>query len=339
MAHKIALNFEDGITRIIDCEPGEFVTDAAFRQRVNIPMDCRDGVCGTCKCYCEQGNYDLEFYMDDSLTEDEAANRLVLTCQMTVDSDCVVNIPTSSTACKAEIDAVPGKVDAVERLSDTSFSLKIKTEKPVSFLPGQYVNISVPHTSESRSYSFASAPDSTESTFLIRNLSGGVMSSYLSDGFTIDDELTLAGPMGTFYLRPIERPQLWLAGGTGLAPFLSMLECIKPEQLGHPIKLFYAVNRTADLVELDRLEKLAAVIGKVEIITIVADKDENHARQGYVTDHLSRNDLYDGNVDVYLCGPPPMVDAVRKNFVDLDCTPANFYFEKFNPKEMKEEAA
>jgi benzoate/toluate 1,2-dioxygenase reductase subunit len=145
--------------------------------------------------------------------------------------------------------------------------------------------------------------------------------------------------MGTFYLRPIERPQLWLAGGTGLAPFLSMLECIKPEQLGHPIKLFYAVNRTADLVELDRLEKLAAVIGKVEIITIVADKDENHARQGYVTDHLSRNDLYDGNVDVYLCGPPPMVDAVRKNFVDLDCTPANFYFEKFNPKEMKEEAA
>lgn len=91
MGYRIALNFEDGATRFIDCNDGETVLDAAFRQKVNLPMDCSDGVCGTCKCHCERGSYDLgEDYIDEALTEDEAAEGKVLTCQMRVDSDCVV---------------------------------------------------------------------------------------------------------------------------------------------------------------------------------------------------------------------------------------------------------
>lgn len=48
MTFNIALNFEDGVTRFIQCHAGEKVLDAAYRQRVNLPMDCSDGVCGTC---------------------------------------------------------------------------------------------------------------------------------------------------------------------------------------------------------------------------------------------------------------------------------------------------
>jgi benzoate/toluate 1,2-dioxygenase reductase component len=59
MTYKIALNFEDGVTRIIDCGDDEKVSDAAFRQKINVPMDCRDGVCGTCKCFAEKGKYAL----------------------------------------------------------------------------------------------------------------------------------------------------------------------------------------------------------------------------------------------------------------------------------------
>ena len=50
MAHSIALNFEDGVTRFIECRPDETIADASFRLGINIPLDCRDGVCGTCKC-------------------------------------------------------------------------------------------------------------------------------------------------------------------------------------------------------------------------------------------------------------------------------------------------
>jgi ferredoxin len=58
MGHSIALNFEDGITRFIECRPDETIADASYRLGINIPLDCRDGVCGTCKCRVESGEYD-----------------------------------------------------------------------------------------------------------------------------------------------------------------------------------------------------------------------------------------------------------------------------------------
>lgn len=337
--YTVALNFEDGVTRVIHCDDDEKVTDAAFRQKINLPMDCRDGVCGTCKCFAEKGKYELEFYMDEAMTEDEAEQGYVLTCQMIPESDCVLRVPASSTACKTAPETVEGAVIAVDRLSETSFSLRVKLARPLAFLPGQYVNITVPGTGKHRSYSFSSAPGAAEGSFLIRNLPGGLMSRYLAERARPGDTVTLTGPMGAFYLRPMERPQLWLAGGTGLAPFLSMLEQVAEQGTDQPIRLYYAVTHGADLVELDRLAALAARIGGVEIVTVLAAKDEAHERKGFVTDHLTAGDLNGGDCDVYLCGPPPMVDAVRAHFAKLGIAPASFHFEKFNPTETEAVAA
>ena len=67
MTYRVALNFEDGATRFIECNEGEKVLDAAYRNKINLPMDCSDGVCGTCKCRCEQGEYDLgDEYLEDA---------------------------------------------------------------------------------------------------------------------------------------------------------------------------------------------------------------------------------------------------------------------------------
>ena len=52
MSHRVALSFEDGVTRFIDCDDDQTVADAAYRSRINIPLDCRDGACGTCKANC-----------------------------------------------------------------------------------------------------------------------------------------------------------------------------------------------------------------------------------------------------------------------------------------------
>ena len=337
--YNVALNFEDGVTRVIQCDDDEKVTDAAFRQKINLPMDCRDGVCGTCKCFAEKGEYELEFYMDESMSDEEAEAGYVLTCQMIPESDCVLRVPASSAICKTAPEAVEGEVLGVDRLSETSFGLRVKMAKSVGFLPGQYVNVTVPGTASHRSYSFSSAPGADEATFLIRNLPGGVMSSYLGDRAQPGDAVTLTGPMGAFYLRPVDRPQLWLAGGTGLAPFLSMLEQVAEQGSDHPITLYYAVTRAADLVVLDRVNALAEKIGTVTVITILAAEEDANERKGFVTDHVTAEDLNDGNCDVYLCGPPPMVDAVRAHFAKLGVEPANFYFEKFNPTEAEAVAA
>ncbi|WP_068115870.1 benzoate 1,2-dioxygenase electron transfer component BenC [Tropicimonas marinistellae] len=337
--YNVALNFEDGVTRVIQCDDDEKVTDAAFRQKINLPMDCRDGVCGTCKCFAEKGEYELEFYMDESMSDEEAEQGYVLTCQMIPESDCVLRVPASSSVCKTAPESVEGAVQGVDRLSETSFGLRVKLARPIAFLPGQYVNVAVPGTGVHRSYSFSSAPGSDEATFLIRNLPGGVMSSYLAERAKPCDTVTLTGPMGAFYLRPIERAQLWLAGGTGLAPFLSMLEQVAEQGSDHPIVLYYAVTRAADLVELDRVEDLAERIGNVTVITILAAEEEAHERKGFVTDHLGAEDLKGGDCDVYLCGPPPMVDAVRAHFGKLGVEPASFHYEKFNPTEAEVAAA
>lgn len=337
--YNVALNFEDGVTRVIQCDDDEKVTDAAFRQKINLPMDCRDGVCGTCKCFAEKGEYELEFYMDESMSDEEAEEGYVLTCQMTPESDCVLRVPASSAMCKTAPAATDGEVLGVENLSETSFGLRVKLAKPIDFLPGQYVNVTVPGTDKHRSYSFSSAPGAQEATFLIRNLPGGVMSSYLGEKSKAGDNVTLTGPMGAFYLRPIERPQVWLAGGTGLAPFLSMLEQVAAQGSDHPITLYYAVTRAVDLVELDRVNALAEKIGNVTVITVLAAAEDAHERKGFVTDHVTADDLNAGDCDVYLCGPPPMVDAVRAHFGKIGVAPANFYYEKFNPTEAEVAAA
>ena len=235
MAYNIALQFEDGVSKVITAEPGEIVADAAYRAKINIPLDCRDGACGTCKCLCESGTYEMGVYIDDALTEDEAANGYVLTCQMKATSDCVIKVPVSSAACKLEAASHAARLTNINRDSPTTVTFTVKAELPVNFLPGQYVNLQVPGTKETRAYSFSSAPGSSALTFLIRDVPNGMMSEFMRMKAKIEDFMMFTGPYGSFYLRPPTRPILMLAGGTGLAPFLSMLQYLKDHPTDQPI--------------------------------------------------------------------------------------------------------
>ncbi len=335
MTHRIALNFEDGVTRFIVARVGELVADAAYREGVNIPMDCRDGACGTCKCQCEQGDYSLGSYIEDAMTEEEAAEGFVLTCQMKAQSDCIIRIPASSASCKVKVGTMAATIAEVKKLSPSSigFAVRLADSNALSFLPGQYVNVSMPGTSQTRSYSFSSMPKDGVVEFLVRNIPGGLMSSYLAEKAAEGDSLTITGPIGSFYLRDVKRPMLFLAGGTGLAPFLAMLEVLQASGKTHPVHMIYGVTNDADLVEVDKLNAFASSIPGFTFATVVADQASSHPRKGYVTHHLPDAALNGGDVDVDLCGPPPMVDAVRAYLNDKGVKPENFYFEKFSPSE------
>ena len=258
MPYNIALQFEDGVTRVIPCDANELVSEAAYRAKINIPLDCRDGACGTCKCHCESGTYTQGVYIEDALTDEEAEKGYVLTCQMKPSSDCVIKVPASSAACKTEVASYETKIAKINRDSKTTVSFTIEADRPVSFLPGQYVNLGVPGTQETRAYSFSSAPNSTTLGFLIRDVPNGLMSTYMRSQANVGDAMSFTGPYGSFYLRPVERPVLMLAGGTGLAPFLSMLLWLKSNPTTQPIMLAYGVNTNDDLVELDTAGAAAA---------------------------------------------------------------------------------
>lgn len=332
MSHQIALNFEDGVTRFVNANPGETVADAAYRQGINIPLDCRDGACGTCKCFAEAGRYELgEDYIEDALSADEAEQGFVLTCQMRALGDCVVRVPASSQVCRAGQAIFQANISAVRQLSDSTIALSIKGEalSQLAFLPGQYVNLGVPGSEQTRAYSFSSLQRDGEVSFLIRNVPGGLMSSFLTGLAKAGDSMTLAGPLGSFYLRDIRRPLLLLAGGTGLAPFTAMLEKIAEQGSEHPLHLIYGVTNDFDLVELERLEDFAARIPHFSFSACVANPESHYPRKGYVTQHIEPAHLNQGDVDVYLCGPPPMVEAVSQFIREQGIAPANFYYEKF----------
>lgn len=331
MTYAIALNFEDGVTRYIDCKEGEKVLDAAFRQRINLPMDCSDGVCGTCKCHCETGTYDLgDDYIEDALSADEAQARQVLTCQMVPQSDCVIAVPVPSSACKTGTTHFAATLTGITRHADAALEVSFELDQVPVFLPGQYVNIGVPDSGQTRSYSFSSGPGERRTSFLIKHVPGGLMSGWLQRAQP-GDSVPMTGPLGSFFLREVARPLLLLAGGTGLAPFLSMLEVLAQRRETCSITLIYGVTRDQDLVMVEALQAFSARLPGFNFVTCVADPQTAHPRQGYVTQHMASEVLNDGDVDVYLCGPPPMVDAVRQHFTTHGVSPASFHYEKFTP--------
>lgn len=332
MTHQVALAFEDGITRFIKVGANETVADASYKARINIPLDCRDGACGTCKAFCESGRYDGGDYIEEALTDDEADAGYCLPCQMVPETDLVLQIATTSDVAKTSASTFESTLTQIRRISETTyaFSLEVDKREELSFLPGQYVNIEVPGSGgQTRSYSFSSGPEVDTVSFLIRITDGGLMSTYMRDVAQVGDRISFTGPMGSFFLREPKRQSLLLAGGTGLAPILAILEKLSGMGNAHPVHLIYGVNSDIDLVELDVLQSYAQRIAGFSFDTVVGDPNSASEKKGYVTNHFQPQHLAEGDVDIYLCGPPPMVEGVRRHLEAEGIKPQNFYYEKF----------
>ncbi|ENV32776.1 benzoate 1,2-dioxygenase electron transfer component BenC [Acinetobacter gerneri] len=333
--HNVALQFEDGVTRFISVTDGESLSDAAYRQKINIPLDCRDGACGTCRAFCESGSYDMpeENYIEDALTPEEAEEGFILACQCKPTSDAVFKIAASSDVCKTQIHKFEGTLSRVENLSDSTITFDIQLDEgqpDIHFLAGQYVNVGIPGLEETRSYSFSSKPGNRLTGFVVRNVPNGKMSDFLSKNAKAGDKMTFTGPFGSFYLRDVTRPVLMLAGGTGIAPFMSMLQVLEEKGSEHPVRLVFGVTNDFDLVALEKLNELQDKFPWFEYRTVVAHEDSQHQRKGYVTGHVDNEWLNAGEVDIYLCGPVPMVEAVRGWLDNAGVKPKNFLFEKFS---------
>ena len=328
--YQVALGFEDGVTRFITCKDDQTVADASYRARINIPLDCRDGACGTCKAFCESGEFNPGIYIEDALSEGEFEQGYVLPCVMKPKSDLVLKIASTSEVAKTTAATYVSEITEFTRLSPTtvSFSVEIPNRDELTFLPGQYVNIKVPGTEETRSYSFSSAPDDKTLSFLVKLTPDGVMSTYLDQRAKVGDQLTFTGPNGSFFLREGDGPALLLAGGTGLAPILSILRKMR-SSTSRRLHLIYGVNTDEDAVELDTLEQLAGELGNLTWDYCVADKASSAEHKGFVTGLMTPEHLYGGEASIYLCGPPPMVEAVRKHIDAGGVQPVGFYYERF----------
>jgi NAD(P)H-flavin reductase len=200
------------------------------------------------------------------------------------------------------------------------------------FYAGQYANLTVPGTTQRRAYSMANPPEpSAPLEFLVRLLDGGAMSDFLRAGPAPGTVIELKGPHGTFYLRESTAPLLMVAGGTGLAPILSMLEQLARRGTQRRITLCFGVTRRGDLFGLDRLARLADALPGLERRVAMVEPDETWSGvRGAATDLLQPADAA-AAPDAYLCGPPAMVAAGRSWLAAQGLAPDRVFAEEFVP--------
>lgn len=336
MNYEAAVVFNDGVTRIFNVSANEVLMDAAMRNGVNLPLDCREGVCATCKCLRESGDVEMDFYDDYSLTEDEVAKGHVLSCQTRLKSNASFFFDMDSAACNVTVKSLDATVKQVQQVSEAAMILDVTVDEEVSYLPGQYARIKVPGTDQTRAYSFADAKAvDGVLRFIVRLLPDGVMSNYLRERCQPGDVLSMELPYGAFYLRESSNPLVLIAGGTGLSAILSMLDQLRDEgRTSAPVHVIYGARKEEDLCEVERLQSYSQVFAdyRLDIVLNEAGPDWT-GKQGFVTDVLNVDELQQ-SFDAYLCGPPGMIDATCDWFSAREAEsklPAyNLYFEKFN---------
>lgn len=334
----IRLQFEDGDRAAFPAKSGETVLAAARRAGIPLSSDCEVGDCQTCRATCVAGEIEYDEMATVSLNQSEIDAGEILPCVAAAATDLEIRVPYERGKLIA---AKPFsiKVQEIRRLSASVVGLTadVLGLSPLKFLPGQYVHLQVPGTSEWRSYSMANAPDETRTLeFLVRVLDDGIMSRYLVERAAPGDVIQGRGPQGTFYLRGGARPILMIAGGTGLAPMVSMLRLIMADIEKRAVTLCFGVNENKDLFYIDELAEIAKTLPGVDLrIAIAQGTSRVNVRSGLVTDLVASESLAD--TEVYVCGPPAMTDRARENVLLRGASPALIFSERFvaSPKPVQ----
>lgn len=339
--YQIVIETEDGETCSFECGPTEDVISAGLRQSVILLASCRSGGCATCKADCTDGDYELIDAKVQALPPDEEEDGKVLLCCTFPRSDLRLVVPYTydrisfqaiQTNWLAEIVACDKVSSNVVRLVLQCLTADGSASISLNFVPGQFVDIEIPGTHTRRSYSMASVAEDGELEFFIRILPDGAFSKFLTTQAKVGMRVALRGPAGSFSLHAHgARPRFFVAGGTGLSPVLSMIRQLK--NAGDPIltKLLFGVTNHDELFYLDELNDLQRAMPNLDVqVAVVNASGGNGLAKGTVID-LLRAELtkLDDKPDIYLCGPPGMIEAAFTAASTAGVPREQVYLEKF----------
>lgn len=317
--------------------PGQTLLEAALQNNVPFPHDCTVGTCGACKCRLKEGRVKAITDFGYTLSSEEMQAGYILACQA-VPRDEVTVIEVEDVQAMPPVAEYRGRIRSRTALTHDIERVTIALEGRMPFIAGQYANVAAPGLERARSYSFASppAPDgNAEIDLFVRKVPGGAFTAGLFGGQF--DKLTLAvdGPHGSFFLRDGAGPMMCIAGGSGLAPLISLLKDACNKGIRRRCVLLFGGRSQRDLYALDEIAEIAAAWGEnFRFIPVLseepADSDWTGAR-GLVT-HAIAGALPESNwqqVQGYLCGPPGMIDAAIGVMIPLGVDIGAIHYDKF----------
>lgn len=323
------------------------VLDAALKAGIPYPHDCRSGECGQCKTHLVQGEVRHDPCLADALSAEERQSGLVLACRCRPKTDIVVRWQKTGAQQPAFAPASHGAtVQRIERGSRSVVRLWLTPDgDPMEFTAGQYARLQVGDL-PARSYSMANLSGADLLEFHIAHLSDGLVSEHIAQYLQPGDAVRLEGPFGTAYLREEHEDSiLAVAGGTGLAPILSILRTALMKRPQQTIHLYYGVRERADLHAEEELAQLAttypnlrahivltrsaqAEICQTETPSPGAYKPETY-RHGAL--HLAFAADFDSlaGIPLYTAGSPGMVEAVREMGIAKGVSPDDIHADVF----------
>ena len=326
--HQVTLRFADGATHTVLTEDGRSVLDAALQAGAPLIHQCHSGSCSSCIATLCEGSAVTQAGATTSLLSSEYAAGQRLLCVTRAQSDCVFELPYTSTAGQIAPVTAHAFVDGIERIASNVMKLTLELAEGdwLDFRPGQYLQVEIPGSETVRSYSPSSiAADLPRLELLVRLLPGGAMSSWLEGGAKPDDVVKIKGPYGAFFLREDHRraKHIFVAGGTGLAPVLSMVDGIR--QWGGrkpPMLLSFGCAVPEALFCLDELELRRQWLPTLETRISVDRGAQGDVLSGSPVAALREGDVPNADTVAYLCGPQPMIDAATLRLIELG-VPAN----------------
>ena len=312
------------------CEGDQNILDAAHKAGIEMPYSCRKGVCGNCAGGVLSGEVACPAAGDVT----PPGKHLFCQCR-----------PLSDLEIEPEawhrVDPSPRKTFSVKVFRNTSaaddvnvLQLRLPAGQRARFKAGQYLQVALPDGSR-RSYSMANPPHESDMLQLhIRHVAGGQFTQILPQ-LKSGDLLQVELPYGSFELREdTAAPMLCVVGGTGFAPVKSLLDDMLKKGIQRPVTLIWGGRTRAGLYLMSAVERWKKTLPGFTFIAAVEDADDAAALggfQGRVDDAVRTNFPTLEGHEVYCCGSPQMVTAVKKACVERGIDPHHFFSDVFVP--------
>ena len=339
MADKHVVRFEPvGID--IEVDEDQTILRAAFEQGVMLMHGCKEGQCSSCKSFVLDGDdIELDRYSTFALPDFEREEGYTLLCRAHAYEDVTIellNYDEDMIRSGLPIQEAVAEVVSKDPVTHDMRHLVLRLVEPteIKFFPGQYVDITIPGTGETRSFSMAntSSRESGRLEFVIKVYPDGLFSHFLDTTLQVGDRLELSGPYGVFTLREGDDDLVFIGGGAGMAPILALLRSMAERGINRKATYYYGARGRRDLcfeAELRALEDKLPGFRYIPALSEPAPDDGWDGETGLITEVVKRHTDGLAAAHAYVCGPPPMVEAALPLLATLGVAEKRIYYDKF----------
>ncbi|MBJ3816778.1 2Fe-2S iron-sulfur cluster binding domain-containing protein [Shimwellia pseudoproteus] len=314
------------LNRRLTLSPGSNLLDLLREHQIPISYSCMAGRCQTCRCQLLSGDVEHTLPADSPAM----APGEILACCATLHSDSVIRLADCDDVVVHPARTLKTTVTAFTPLCHDVWQLRLRPAKAFSWSAGQFVRLTFPGGGQ-RSYSMASTPADEELEFHLRIVPDGRLTPALPGTLTVGDTIKLSGPLGGSWLREKHPgPLLCVAGGTGLAPQLSIIRTALANGVTRPIVLYYGTRREDDLYGLEQLDALARRHTNFRFQVVLSQQSATGTRRaGRLPDAVSEDIASLSGWKVYPAGNPAMVTTMTAHALSLGAKPEDIHADAF----------